>query len=63
MYKVTLKNGILKGFIFSLVSILAIFKACAVLITNSDFLLDPYQEMLVLGMVVIWESFMLLSSK
>ena len=37
MYKVTLKDGILKAFIFSLVSMLAIFKACAVLSTNSEF--------------------------
>ena len=37
MYKVTLKDGILKGVIFSLVSMLAIFKACAVLSTNSEF--------------------------
>ena len=37
MYKVTLKDGILKGFIFSLVSMLAIFKAYIVLRTNSEF--------------------------
>ena len=37
MYKVTLKDGILKGVTFSLVSMLAIFKAYAVLSTNSEF--------------------------
>ena len=37
MYKVTLKDDILKGFIFSLVSMLVIFKACAVFSTNGEF--------------------------
>ena len=37
------------------------FESCAVLESSGEFGLAPYPEMSVLGMLVIWQSFILLS--
>jgi hypothetical protein len=39
------------------------FMTCALLVSISEFRLAPYPKILVLGMLVMWQSFMLLSSK
>ena len=39
------------------------FMTCALLVSISEFRLAPYPKMLVLKMLVMWQSFMLLSSK